>query len=458
VTAYLIKIRYIWASKNSYCIVNFMNRRIVFLLSLLLCGLNATYAQYAGIKFYVVAHGEDWQTFMGNSAYHDIVQHGHDSANKVVIINITAGNWFTGYLSGCCKDICPGTNYWDATERAEQNSVDFAVNLNNHRAYSGTHSIRSVRGHNIRTYTNQNVTVYFLNLDENGLDKWYKSKGITGGLFAADGTATYPDYYDLVMTIAGIYRHEMHGGNFTNTSPDINTFDYEQGFNPADHDMHYFSGALAADGVFYYCHIVPFSIKLYQGLNLSIMPPNLRDDEANHDVQDKSGLYGVYSLGMLDDNAQVLWGDFPTWGYNATTDFLEKEYFRSYAQTSGEYCSRKVAGTANHLPGGFPTDKSVKTIDETNDRIEAKGADVYPNPVSDDLSFIFTGKYTASLHFRVIDVNGKIVFNEENVAVSSINDYGINTSAIVNGVYLLLITEGTNVVFKKNLVVLHSTH
>lgn len=449
-----------------------MKRKTILLLMLLLYG-SVNYAQYTAIKFYVVSHGEDWQAFMGKNAYRDM-----KANNKVVVINVTAGNWFTSYLSGCCTDFCPGTTYWHATERAELNSVDFTVNnISDYHNYGGPRIWRNINGHNISTYTNKNVTVYFLRLDEGALDAWNSSGGTSGGFWAVDGSAAYSSYFDLATTVTEIYRYEIHASSFSYIAPDINTFDYDPAYNPGDHSIHYFTGFLAVDGVYYYCHSIPCYIKLYQGFHLQSMPVNLANDEWNHEVQDKSAIYAVYSLGMMDNNAQVLWNGFPTWGYNATNDFLHKEYLRSYHEPSGVYCGYKMADPSGHhnyhsayvsaaemspweslenIGNGsitHPLDMQSDVNKSMENRIK-----VYPNPANDKISCLLGGSYNSALTFKIVDVTGRVVYREDNVTVNSVGNLDINTSAIVNGTYLLTISNDKNLLFKKKIIIYHSSN
>lgn len=75
--------------------------------------------------------------------------------------------------------------------------------------------------------------------------------------------------------------------------------------------------------------------------------------------------------------------------------------------------------------------------------LESNSFKLYPNPVENHLSFSSTDLVSANI--RIVDMTGKIVFNNE-VELSN----GINASQLQNGIYILTVNNSENYRFIKN--------
>jgi hypothetical protein len=401
---------------------------------------------YSGISFYVVAHQEDWQCFMGRDAWNDM----HMSGKKVVLINITAGNWTTAYLPGCCRADCDSlstdeTAYYFATESAEKRSIDLAAgamrarcpgvnspyNVTTGRSGIGKTEYRTFRGthlHDIAVYTNNNIVCYFLRLDEGALTNFYKSEG---NIFAVDGSTRYSNFDDLGKTIAGIYKYELqHDLADTFGNPYIHTFDDDLSDNPMDHIMHYYAKtvAYAACALYDPCPKINWHFKLYEGLYLKNELPNLKSIDEAPEIQNKAALYAAWCIGMLSANAQVDWGYFPTAGYSGT-DFQDKEYYTEHAEEMGQCDENKEKGNSEAILGA------------------------YPNPVSNQLTIELGDKNRDSVLIRLMDANGVTVYTRS--LTSEALSATINTSAFAGGPYIVLGSVRGPVIYKSLIIVHH---
>jgi len=394
---------------------------------------------YSGVSFYVVPHAEDWQIFMGGQAWADM----HGPANKVVIITITAGNYFTGYLPECCRvaDEPPSkkAHYWDANEAGEIASIDLASNTQSPPRTGGGLQTRLLNAHQIQYYSNNNVTAYFLRIDENLLNKWIEAKP-GGKMRAADESTEYADYDDLMLTIATIYKYEIRG-NAENKPVTINTFDYEANSNPGDHSTHYFTGNIASAAICMMPDLFPsatFTGQLYQGFNMGSQPVNLDAGDSSKDIQHKAAVYGAYCLAMLDANAQIDWQNFPTEGYSSS-DFLNREYSRPI--TFDGNCPGVDKASAAYMMAD--TEGSVK---------------IYPVPADQQVTVQIDGYYHTLLNIKLIDLYGRTVLQYRNISTLTQNQMSVGTGNLVAGSYLLEVDNGMNIIYKRVLAIQHQFH
>ena len=137
-----------------------MRLTIALSLSLLFCAaaprLTAAAPKPSKVDFYVVAHEDDWQLFMGDQAYADI-RAGH----KVVFVYASAG------------DANLGTEYWQTRESAANASAQFVIDLPSAAVVGkGTSecSARQVGGHPLRRCVYGNTVSYFMRLPDGNID------------------------------------------------------------------------------------------------------------------------------------------------------------------------------------------------------------------------------------------------------------------------------------------------
>ena len=70
---------------------------------------------------------------------------------------------------------------------------------------------------------------------------------------------------------------------------------------------------------------------------------------------------------------------------------------------------------------------------------------VFPNPTNDKLNVVLTGKAVTFQTYRLMDISGRVVYE----GVLSGQSTSLDTYKLENGVYLLSITDGRQVVNKK---------
>lgn len=79
---------------------------------------------------------------------------------------------------------------------------------------------------------------------------------------------------------------------------------------------------------------------------------------------------------------------------------------------------------------------------------ELNGAQVYPNPVSDVLNVSFPSEFKDVANVQLIDAAGSVA---QETAISRINPK-LNLTSLANGLYILIIDDGTNVVKQKVII------
>jgi hypothetical protein len=451
-----------------------MIKKILILLLLIYYG-KPTYSQiYSGITFYVIPHQEDWQLYMGNSAWNDIrtfhergypftinhAQPGNGTGKfpnglKVVLINITGGN--TNYLPGGSNDPCTNiyppeyrtpVPYWEANEAAENKSIYIAASRPKTATSPPADSTQSgarnyddgwgnatglastfkqttttINGHKITIYTYKNVIAYYLRIDETAI--------IAGtGIHTLDNSGNYDSYTDLVQTISNIYEYEMFNEVAKITSIEIKTFDHDSAQNPTDHPAHYYTARLAVDAATAYNHCprVDFTFKLYQGYNTASLPVNLSADETNPQMERKSALYSAYCLGMLQHNARIDWNSqVKTGGYTAT-DLHSREYNREITISGDTTCTHK------------------NTVSYS----------IYPNPVNGKLSIQFSEHCAPEVDIRIMDVYNRLVYHNTNISTVQSNIVEIDTTEYADGLYYIILDDGKNSVLNKMFLVQHT--
>ncbi len=89
------------------------------------------------------------------------------------------------------------------------------------------------------------------------------------------------------------------------------------------------------------------------------------------------------------------------------------------------------------------------TDEEQTDATMNKGLSVYPNPVSDELRIDLPNTTTANFMYRVFDLNGRSVMN----GVLPSGGEAINVRSLVNGNYILHVSDGAAVAYSQQFTV-----
>lgn len=186
-------------------------RQIALLTTLL--SLNS----FANAVFYIHGHQDDWQLFMGSSAYGDVTTSGV----KVVFIYTTAGNGGPSYPAA----------YWNAREAAAKSSVELITQ--NQTWSCAKQSITGVVSHSIERCTNANTVSYFMRTTEGGnLMNLYNSGTAVS---TVDSSTTYSSWADFYKTLKGIITQESNGQGGTTW---LNGPDPDSSYNPNDNPDH----------------------------------------------------------------------------------------------------------------------------------------------------------------------------------------------------------------------------
>jgi hypothetical protein len=274
---------------------------------------------YRNVAFYVCAHQDDWQLFMGADAMNDIRDNDEQkdpaSGTKVVFIYTTAGNLNDTDDTHTCD--CHDTHtrnkkklaYWQVREYGARNSVHLAACKTGGNAPGRTYpksNTVTINGHSITRYEFRNTVSYFLRIRSGRYGYWYTNEQEEVG--TVDHMATYTGSKDLEQTIAEIYRQEAgitKGISFHMPDADEQT-------NPNDHHDHIIAGraAMAAARSFSLQSATGFPAHLYIDYHTQTLPANLSEGDA----QNEAALTAVYCLALLDYNAWPEWGtEYQKW-------------------------------------------------------------------------------------------------------------------------------------------------
>ncbi|MBA4158598.1 MAG: fibronectin type III domain-containing protein, partial [Gemmatimonadetes bacterium] len=180
-------------------------------------------ASPTSVEFYIHAHQDDWQLFMGDRVYYAL-----QGGNRVVFVYATAG------------DAGLDQRYWETREAAAQASVDSIAG-----AGSWTCASQTIATHAVRRCTKGKTVSYYLRMPGgNGSDGMGYGKGSLVLLrdsarvtTAIDGSTTYVSWSDFHNTIAGIV--DLESSDPTLVSVKVHAPDYNRTLNPGDHPDHW---------------------------------------------------------------------------------------------------------------------------------------------------------------------------------------------------------------------------
>ncbi len=237
--------------------------------------------------FYIVAHADDWQLFMGDRAYADaqanhrmvFVQLGAASdgrwpnweeGNQLSIESLAGGNGVHLEVENCSWAT---VNRHTVCKRSYKNTVSYYFRLP-----IATHD--TGEGFPISRYQ----TLERMRLGVNTVDSLGKNK--------ADPISTYRSFADLVSTLASIVRSETHGSDMSSVT--INAQDPDPDINPNDHKDHVTVGCAAS--------IVARQTRARLNLYVDYQSLNFPQNLTAESVELKTRLYTVFNskvgLGM----------------------------------------------------------------------------------------------------------------------------------------------------------------
>ncbi len=392
-------------------------------------GGNLVYGQlvptkYSGVSFYVIAHQDDWQLFMGSNAFKDIRAYKSATpqyaSKKVVFIYTTAGNIHDeDDTKACvCKDPYDTSYrmpYWKVREGGSQNSIHLAACRSGKVQGAGfpyAHGDEvTINGHTIIRYRFKNTISYYLRMKtgQYGFWSYFPNYQVT----TVDNSTTYIDWADFVNTLYFIFKEEM-AHDVEDSSAVFNFPDINVEVNPQDHADHYLAGraSLLATRLLTKETNVPYRQNLYVDYYLNKLPENI----SLKDCQEKSALIGAYCLSLLDHNA---WAEF---------DDLYLEWTR-------RNYSRTVSST--ELPG---TDYNCLLVD-----MDTLALKIYPNPADNITWLKFNQPMKSHIELRVTTISGAMLY-KENLNLDEQNSVPINTTNFQNGNYLAIVAGDNGII------------
>ena len=264
--------------------------------------LNVTAATaYNKVSFFVVAHQDDWQLFMGDVAYSEI----QDPSNKVVIIYTTAGD---------AGSNIPPYFYSETRQQGAINSVVFAANANKVSCKPPEKGKRNLNGKLIDYFAYKNTVSYFLRLPDGdisqpGLMALYNHTASSNTLTAP--ATTYTDWNDLVKTVKAIYNFEVALGSNTW----LHCAETNAKLNPNDHSDHVRSSLAAQEAAADLICNKSFYVEYYASKLNSNLP--------TESLILKSALLTEYCSTMNQA------GIFPNSWDSFHKSFLDKTYYRT---------------------------------------------------------------------------------------------------------------------------------
>jgi hypothetical protein len=327
-----------------------MNGILFWSITFLCMGLSmsAVAQTYNEVSFYVVAHQDDWQLFMGNYAYNDI----KNTNGKTVFIYITDG---TGSAYVQCSSFTGAKSYYLAREDGAMASVRLAADSEygssgtvycpgNLSITNPTFSVTSkdacnstqTRSRQVRRVEYKNTVSYFLRIpnatnphDNSSLlgdlrdQANYSSCTTPFILTATDNSTNYNSWDDLVKTVRAITVQESTIAGST-PSLHLNIPDVDGSINPYDNWEHICAALTLLDDP---TRIIPPSQTChFQGYvtndNYAAYPRPV--NMSTEDIIKEAGLYAAYNTAKVLGGATTDW----RWLPNHDNDWTSRCYVR----------------------------------------------------------------------------------------------------------------------------------
>jgi len=400
-------------------------KRIVTLLLLIFAASRSISQPYTKASFYLAAHPDDWQLFMGTDASEDILSASGNT--KVILIYTTAGDNSNGGT--------PAYNaYCHAREDGANRSIQFCADIfSGHTMWDTSYTfIKTQSGitNKILRLQYKNIVSYFLKLSDgcfehtniNTLSKFAYNYN-AGGFYAdycrcapagepthvaaltnIDSTATYKSYYELEKTIAELISNESSGIPQTSIhAPDTDPF-----INPGDHPDHVQTGALAIDvaNMINSCS----DVILYQDYNICNNPSNLTPAQ----ISMKAALLSQVSYGLNVDIFPGEWDPESSCGHVSWTS-------RNYSRVL----------------------QACDSIPKTN---TAPKISLFPNPTASIINISYMAEQTGNVEIAIYDLTGKmfnLIVNENKERGNYIIEYDVHNLPTAD--YILYVKTASNI-------------
>jgi len=260
---------------------------LTLLLGLLLFFLSSpviSAPHYKKLSFYVVAHQDDWQLFMGEKAYKDI----QDPLTQVIIIFVTSG------------EAGQDSVYWKNRDRAAFNCLSFIKNKSFKDSMPDL-AIKEVLGHKIKYSNYDNVRYYYMRIpdghgragvgyDSYGSQSMKKFKaGEISSMTCTDSSSTYVGWQDLVSTMKRLIEEESKGIK----DVEVHFPEFDKTINVNSHSDHLATGQIVFEALKDNGSVKKFA---YVDYETQFKPVNLD----RQDIMIKASLYMVYDKSVFD--------------------------------------------------------------------------------------------------------------------------------------------------------------
>lgn len=384
--------------------------------------------EYKKAVFYLSAHQDDWQLFMGSDVYNDIVdfeeKQNRSNGTKVVIIYTTAGNVNdTDDTKSCdCRDPYSTDDkkypYWRVREAGAKNSIHLAAarvgGWGSCAPYPKNRTV-IINGHEVLRYRYKNTVSYFLRINTGSFNHWSISN--LSPAYTVDSSTVYANRFDFINTLYYIFKSELDS-TVENKQAVFGFPDFNNDYNPNDHTHHTITGRAAFEAV----NLLKadanlcYDEKLYVDYETRNMPANAE----NTDLANESALISNYCLALLDYNAWPEWGSkFQVWA--------SRNYYRTINSCHNEEHVLDAGGTCRAL--------------------------LYPNPANKQLNISLAKPPLHSLRLQVVDVASHLVI-DQNIALMQTNT-ALDVSSLATGTYVLQVSADGEVPYSLPFEVIH---
>ena len=381
-------------------------RKILLVLFLLNVNATISFSQYTSVSYYIVAHPDDWELFMGVNAFNDIILGKTDSGSKVVFIYTTAGD-------ANCNGLSSDSGYYVARQTGANRAVGFCADIYTpHATLSSSYvTVHGIDDHNILRFQYKNVFSYFLRLPDGCMEavrstikKLHDSTILS--ISSVDGSTTYSSYEDLVETLTNIISTE----NGLIPERWINTSDWDNSVNPVDHPDHMATGLLAATVS---TRISCTNVALFEGYHSGEQPSNLSPEE----IAMEAGLHCQASFGLTHAGYGSEWDFGKAYGH---VDWTSRNYFRVF----------NLCGTAT------PRDGLKKFI--TNSSNNGVYINVYPNPAQTTINLSYLVMENSPVRIKLYGADGRYVDEMINENKNrGVYNLSYNIDGVPPGIYII---------------------
>jgi hypothetical protein len=268
-------------------------------------------AEYSRVSFYIVAHQDDWQLFMGYNAYHDI----SDKNSKTVFIYTTSGN--AGIIGdnghgeghGNCGDC--SMPYFKSRELGAISSIQLVLPPSKVYKWCNcwpypkmTEVIFNANGKKwyVKKYIYCNTVSYFLRIADASLAALQNGESaVTSKEDSTDHQNEFRSDKDLSALLNSIITYEK--GTFDSFW--LNTHEVDQKINPNDHSDHLCTGRICREAT----KGMKVNFNYFIGYHSTELGANLSTEAAVIEA----GLLAAYNKAKLDAGWWDDWEESKLW-------------------------------------------------------------------------------------------------------------------------------------------------